>query len=82
MKKETWTWGTELNASANRTTEPGVPKVFAKDGAYTWWTNALALRYVGQKDKTYLSYVNENGQMSVTSLDHDRTICDIHSGQF
>ncbi len=71
MKKETWTWGTEMNASANRTTEPGVPKVFAKDGAYTWWTNALALRYVGQKDKTYLSYVNENGQMSVTSLDHE-----------
>ena len=70
MKKEKWTWGTELNDSTQRTTKAGEPKVFAKNGAYTWWTNALALRYVGEKDKTYVSYVNEEGQMSVTSLDH------------
>lgn len=69
-KKNIWTWGTELNDSTGRTTEVGVPQVFAEDGAYTWWTNALALRYVGQKDKTYISYVNEKGQMSVSSLDH------------
>ena len=40
-----------------------------EDGAYTWWTNALSLRYVGDYDKTYISYVNKSGQMTVTSIE-------------
>lgn len=53
-----------------RVTEPGDIATFAYDGCYTWWTNALALRYVGTKDQTYLSYVNEEGQMSLASFNH------------
>ncbi|MBE7066758.1 MAG: hypothetical protein E7385_04310 [Ruminococcaceae bacterium] len=56
----------------DRTTIPGEVVVFAGDGCYTWWTNALAFRYKGQKNQTYLSYVNEEGQMSLASFDHDK----------
>lgn len=64
-------WELELNESINRTTEKAVPVTFAEDGAYTWWTNSLAIRYVDNKDATYVSYVSEKGEMTVTSLDHN-----------
>ena len=67
---ENWTWGVKLDPSGERVTTPGEITTFASDGCYTWWTNALALRHVGKRDQTYLSYVNENGQMSLASFDH------------
>lgn len=64
-----WEWFPTINESGNRTTASGI-STFAKDGCYTWWTNALALRHVGEKDQTYLSYVDEQGRMSLASYNH------------
>ncbi|MBE7067020.1 MAG: hypothetical protein E7385_05660 [Ruminococcaceae bacterium] len=66
-----WKWGTEINPSGKSVATRGEITTFAEDGCYTWWTNALALRYVGAKDQTYLSYVNEFGQMSLASYNHE-----------
>ena len=66
-----WSWGTKLDPSGESVAKRGEITTFAPDGCYTWWTNALALRHVGSKDQTYLSYVNEFGQMSLASYNHE-----------
>ena len=55
-----WDWGTSQDPSDNRSLAAGESHLFGKEGCYTWWTNALALRFVGEKDQTYLSFVNED----------------------
>ncbi len=65
-----WDWGTSYDESGDRSLAAGESHLFGKEGCYTWWTNALALRFVGEKDQTYLSFVNEEGQMSVSSYNH------------
>ena len=65
-----WVWGSSNNPSGKRTTEAGEIGVFAKNGAYTWWTNMQAFRYVGNKDQTYLSYVDEEGGRRIASYNH------------
>lgn len=59
-----------MSDQVKRNTKPYEPSVLASDGAYTWWTKALAIRYVDVKDKTYISYINSNGNMMVGSMDH------------
>jgi len=66
-----WIWGSANNPSGERTTTPGEIGVFADIGAYTWWTNMQAFRYVGNKDQTYLSYVDEKGNRCLASYNHD-----------
>ena len=66
-----WVWGGNNDPSVQRTTTPGEVGIFAENGAYTWWTNMLAVRFVGNKDQTYLSYVDEEGNMSVAAYNHE-----------
>lgn len=66
-----WVWGSANDPSGERTTAAGEIGVFAENGGYTWWTNMLAFRHVGTKDQTYLSYVDEEGNMCLASYNHE-----------
>lgn len=65
-----WDWD-KMDPSTTRTTTPGESSVFAENGAYTWWTNMQAFRFVGEKDQTYLSYVDEEGNRCLASYNHE-----------
>lgn len=74
-----WIWGTEINPSEGRTTQADATNLLTYDGCYTWWTNALTLRYVGEKDQTYMSYVSEEGALMISAYNH--ATGDIEHGQ-
>lgn len=40
------------------------------DGAWVWFTDPRAVRYVGSSDKTYTGWVNSDGDVVVASVDH------------
>lgn len=69
--EKTWNWGVKTDPSGKRTTTPGETSILAEDGCYTWWTDMLAVRYVGKKDQTYVSYVDEYGALSIAAYNHE-----------
>jgi len=41
------------------------------EGAWCWFQDPRAIRYVGTYDKTYWGYVNKSGDIKIGSYDHD-----------
>jgi len=44
-------------------------KIFG-NGAWSWFSDPRAVRYVGSSDKTYIGYVNSSGDVIVSSYDN------------
>lgn len=56
---------------------------FTEDGAWCWFQDPRATRYVGQHDRTYAGWVSRDGDIELGAYDHDAaetTVTTLHAG--